>query len=364
MIVRRLVVRFAICAGQLGWLCMMPVFSNINNLKAAEWATQANTASPDAPGRKSIPPRAVILERTAPGYTAEARAAGLEGVVVLYLEVNRDGQIETAHLLQSLGMGLDDKAIEAVNHWRFAAGTKDGMPVKTEQSVEIPFHLPEAHSWGIRRCLYRVKRGKYGTSKGIAEPVLTKYVNPSASSCPSDQGPAIVNFEIKKDGTTDNVTMAVANGNGAGQSISNAVAGWVFQPGARNGKREVARGVVEMECHSTEEAAGGGFAGAGQSRHVEDFVGNKTISVPTLIYKIEPDYSEEARQAKLKGLVLLSIEIDQAGHAVDMAVVRSVGMGLDEQAMQAVNQWRFRPSMREGKPVAVWAQVEVRFRLL
>lgn len=360
MIVRVSLMRLAVCVVQLSWLCWVLVVFGIDDAAAAEWATQANAVSTDSPVRRSSPARAVILERSAPEYTAEARAAGLEGTVVLYLEVNRDGQLAKVHLLQSLGMGLDEKAIEAVKHWRFAPGMKDGVPVETEQSVEIPFHLPEARTWGIRRCLYRTTRDKYGTSKGITDPLLINYINPSADSCRADQARAVVNFEIKKDGTTDHVKMALANGDEAGKSIGSAVVGWVFQPGLRKGKREVASGTVEMECHPADEAVGGGSAGP----EAVDFRANKAISVPTLIDKIEPDYSEEARLAKLEGTVILSIEIDQTGHAVDMSVIRSVGMGLDEQAMQAVNQWRFRPSMKDGKPVAVWAQVEVKFRLL
>jgi TonB family protein len=260
-------------------------------------------------------------------------------------------------------MGLDNKAIESVKHWRFQAATKNGMPVKAEQSVEISFRLPEAGSWGIRRCLYRVKRGKYGTSKGIIEPMLTNYASPSAGSCGADQGHADVNFEIKKDGTTDNVTITLPNGNGTSESISKAVAGWIFQPGTRKGKREIASGAVELECRSADESPAGGSGGTDQIEPVEQ-VANGSVAAPTLILKFEPEYSEEARVAKLSGSVLLSIEIDRTGHAVNMAVVKGIGMGLDERAVQAVNQWRFLPAMKDGKPVAVWAQVEVNFRLL
>jgi TonB family protein len=88
------------------------------------------------------------------------------------------------------------------------------------------------------------------------------------------------------------------------------------------------------------------------------------VSQPVPIYKIEPEYSEEARKAKYSGTVLLSVIIDANGNTRDIHVVRPLGLGLDEKAIEAVSKWRFRPAMRNGKPVAVQAQVEVNFRLL
>jgi TonB family protein len=88
------------------------------------------------------------------------------------------------------------------------------------------------------------------------------------------------------------------------------------------------------------------------------------VSQPVPIYKPEPEYSEEARKAKYSGTVLLSIVVDEKGNTRDIHVVRPLGLGLDEKAIEAVSHWRFRPAMRHGHPVAVQAQVEVNFRLL
>lgn len=88
------------------------------------------------------------------------------------------------------------------------------------------------------------------------------------------------------------------------------------------------------------------------------------VSQPVPIYKPEPEYSEEARKAKYSGTVLLSLVIDANGNTRDIHVVRPLGLGLDEKAIEAVARWRFRPAMKGGHPVAVQAQVEVNFRLL
>ncbi len=92
-------------------------------------------------------------------------------------------------------------------------------------------------------------------------------------------------------------------------------------------------------------------------------VGNGTTA-PVVLYKKEPEYSEEARKAKYQGTVVLYIEVDPSGRAVNPKVVRSLGLGLDEKAMEAVRQWKFKPGYRDGKPVTVAATIEVNFRLL
>jgi periplasmic protein TonB len=88
------------------------------------------------------------------------------------------------------------------------------------------------------------------------------------------------------------------------------------------------------------------------------------VSKPELIHKVEPEYSEEARKAKFQGVVILYIVVDQNGNAVNPKVMKSLGLGLDEKAIEAVKQWKFKPGYKDGKPVAVAATVEVNFRLL
>ena len=92
-------------------------------------------------------------------------------------------------------------------------------------------------------------------------------------------------------------------------------------------------------------------------------VGNG-VSAPTLLSRVSPAYSEEARQAKLEGAVVLKVQISPEGKAIHMRVIRPLGLGLDEKAMEAVAQWRFRPGQKDGHPVTVEAQIEVDFRLL
>jgi TonB family protein len=88
------------------------------------------------------------------------------------------------------------------------------------------------------------------------------------------------------------------------------------------------------------------------------------VKAPSLVYKVEPEYSEEARSAKYSGTVLLKVIVDVDGLAKNIEVVNSLGMGLDEQAVLAIQRWKFKPGEKDGAPVPVMAKIEVNFRLL
>ncbi len=87
------------------------------------------------------------------------------------------------------------------------------------------------------------------------------------------------------------------------------------------------------------------------------------VTPPTVLSRFEPVYSEEARKAKYQGVVVLSAIVRKDGTIEILKVVRSLGLGLDENAIQALKRWRFRPGMKGGKPVDVALNIEVNFSL-
>ena len=93
-------------------------------------------------------------------------------------------------------------------------------------------------------------------------------------------------------------------------------------------------------------------------------VGNG-VSAPVVTYSVEAEFSDEARRAKYEGTVLIGLIVDAQGHPQNVHVVRSLGMGLDEKALEAVRQYRFKPAFNKmlGKPVPVMVNIEVNFRL-
>src|SRR4051812_48310 len=101
---------------------------------------------------------------------------------------------------------------------------------------------------------------------------------------------------------------------------------------------------------------GGGIGGGA------DRVGGG-VSAPRPLFSPDPEYSEEARKAKYQGVVVLFVVVGPDGRVHDMRVQRSLGLGLDEKAMEAVKLWKFDPARKDGQAVAVQINVEVNFRL-
>jgi len=87
------------------------------------------------------------------------------------------------------------------------------------------------------------------------------------------------------------------------------------------------------------------------------------VSAPHVTYAPDPEYSEEARKAKYQGTIVLYLIVDSSGAPTDVQIMRPLGLGLDEKAVNAVSAWKFNPAERDGKPVAVAITVQVNFHL-
>ncbi len=99
----------------------------------------------------------------------------------------------------------------------------------------------------------------------------------------------------------------------------------------------------------------------GQNEEIHKVGGD--VAPPKLIHKVEPQYTQEAKDAGIEGKVVLSIEVTAKGEPRNVRVLEGLDPGLDINAVAAIAQWRFEPATRQGKTVAVRATVEVNFRL-
>jgi TonB family protein len=104
------------------------------------------------------------------------------------------------------------------------------------------------------------------------------------------------------------------------------------------------------------QGSGGGYGGG-------VFQVGGGVAAPVPIYKPEPEFTEEARRAKHQGTVMLALIVGPDGRTRDIRVVRKLGMGLDEKAIESAKQWKFQPATKDGKPVAVAIKIEVDFTL-
>jgi len=102
--------------------------------------------------------------------------------------------------------------------------------------------------------------------------------------------------------------------------------------------------------------SGGGYGGGIMS------VGGG-VSAPVIVHSVEPEFTQEARSANFQGAVSIQLIVDAQGNPQNVRLVRHLGMGLDEKAIDAVRQYRFKPALYQGHPVAVQIVINVDFRL-
>jgi TonB family protein len=148
--------------------------------------------------------------------------------------------------------------------------------------------------------------------------------------------PQMVNFGVKN---SANVQL-MSNGSGGGGGMGSGYGGGI---GSGNGNGY---------------GPGSGGNTGGGVYHI-----GGGISAPVPIFTPEAEFSDEARRAKYQGVCLISLIVDAQGNPQNPRVVRPLGMGLDEKALEAVRKYKFKPAMKGGTPVPVMMSIEVNFRL-
>jgi periplasmic protein TonB len=183
------------------------------------------------------------------------------------------------------------------------------------------------------------------SKKPLAPPQILKIDNPKLPVTPAILMPQPIKLpdaaNMPNLGIPQSSQVALASqGGGSGSGFGNGSGGGI---GSGNGN-----GIGPGE--------GGGYGGG-----VMHMGGG--VSAPTLIYSPDPEFSDEARRAKYQGVCIVGLIVDSQGNPQQAHVVRPLGMGLDEKALEAVRQYKFKPAMYKGKPVPVEINIEVNFRI-
>jgi TonB family protein len=190
------------------------------------------------------------------------------------------------------------------------------------------------------------KLPKFSMTQLTPPMVVVKNLNPKMSATPTVLGPPDLKLpspNLPNYGDPLAASMTDSNGPGSGAGIGSGSDGGV---GSGNGA-----GVGPGD---------GGGTGGGYFRP-----GTGGVGYPTCLYCPNPKFSDEARKAKYQGTVTLQAVITPDGRGIQIQVVKGLGLGLDEEAVEAVKGWRFKPAYGpDGKPVATITEIEVTFRLL
>jgi len=141
---------------------------------------------------------------------------------------------------------------------------------------------------------------------------------------------------------------------GLSQAAVDAVKQWSFKPGTKNGEAVdvISNLTINFKLDAKETDPRSDALRVGGDVHA-----------PVVIEKVEPSYTEEARNARISGIVIIEAVIGRDGAVKNASVLKPLPFGLDQAAVDAVKQWKFEPGTLDGKPVDVIFNLTVNFRL-
>jgi len=177
------------------------------------------------------------LQTTSPEYTSEAKLAGLQGFVDVAMDVDEDGNVRDPRIDRTLGLGLDEKVLEALTTWKFKPGLKEGLPVRVPISAEVTFRMEHTTRWILARAAFN-------PPDGVSRPTVIE------APYPTDLGSnqlrmASISFDVGEDGFPFNLFQYGPNLSVEGE-IRSVVSRWRFRPGMKNGTPVPVRCTLEF----------------------------------------------------------------------------------------------------------------------
>lgn len=322
----------------------------------------------DSPGVAVSAGGSQLLHRAPVVYPIEAIAKGVEGSVVVQVKLDSNGEVSDAQVLSGPDE-LRKTVLQSVLNWHFDKSAGSG--VRTV-SVDFVKPVPVSNSSAPNLPVSKIIGGLH--SMAPPPPVApARLAHIFVGGLPDFAKAELLAALPVHEGDTWNSQAMQAVRTAVSQFDSHLV---VQMSRSADGEASLSIGlpnpVIADSANGTRAVlpANEMLGGLQQPQYTSPpalpqgvySVGNGT-SPPTIISKVDPQYSEEARAAKYGGTVMLAVVVNPEGKAEDIKVVKSLGMGLDEKAVEALQQWVFRPGMNQGVPVKVRAQIEVNFRL-
>jgi TonB family protein len=195
------------------------------------------SGAPYSAGKDISPP--VVVSKTEPEYTDEARDARVESTVMARLVVSEDGSPTNIRVIRGAGFGLDENAIEAIKTWHFRPGTKAGQPVAITAMVQVNFRLfNKGHEDQTARLNFTVPQG-------TSRPELKSGEIPTNPSTPGDQSLRI-RLQVSSDGKAQNFTVLESTDEKWEKAVLHKLNSWRFHPSMLQGSAVEAEGVFEL----------------------------------------------------------------------------------------------------------------------
>jgi len=262
-----------------------------------------------------------IIHSVDPVYPPIAKAAHLQGVVVLDARISKEGMVEDVSPVSGPSM-LQASAVDAVRQWTFKPYTVDGQPVAVHTTISVNFTF-----------------GGDSQNQKVFSPTT---LDAQMAKMKAPHGTVVV----QDPHTGQILALAISprfNPNDSSHMQPGSLTPLTIGIGAGDGSRPV---------YPQTDGAGNPIRRIGGG-----------VSAPAIIHQVNPEYTPEAKKAKFGGTVLVGCIVNEQGVPEDVHVVRGIGMGLNDKAVEAVKQYKFRPALENGVPVPTALNIEVNFQI-
>jgi len=314
---------------------------------------------------------------------------------VLSLIVDSEGLPQNIFFLQPFGAEFDRVALRLAAADRFKPGTHDGSPAAVAQSLEISVQAcvdSTQDATGKQGFLLRLRsqpvqilgnlpeppqEAAVTLASGVTAPI--PLVHPEAEYTEEarkarNQGDCIISVIVDAQGMPQNPRVVRGLGMGLDQKAIEAVNKYRFKPAMKNGEPvpvgitvqvnfRLYRGPLPQPPQEAVHPPGTQALQSSQDNAPHPKWVGDGVTAPVPLVNPTAEYSEEALKANYQGTCLVYVIVDAQGMPQNPRVVRGLGMGLDQKAIEAVNKYKFKPAMKNGEPVPVGITVEVIFQL-
>jgi TonB family protein len=330
-----------------------------------------------------------LLSQVRPRYPEIARQARVDGIVILEAATDVFGRVSSLKILRSIPL-LDQAAVEAVRQWVYEPMIVNGKPRGCVFTVTVRFSLSEGTPRPLAAITLLPLDG--GEILSITKSVQPAY--PQEALTAMAEGTVILEAAVDERGTVLNIRILRSVHPSLDKAAGDALKQWRFEPPPAGGKPKAVTVIANarFQLNSSTRTGGrvGGVVGGivgGVEGGVDSLRGGDVqskarfspqeytegnalpevraigdIQPPVLVFRVEPNYPEKARQARVEGTVILEATTDAYGHIASVKILRSNPL-LDQAAIESVRQWVYEPLVIEGQPRKGVFTVTVKFIL-
>jgi TonB family protein len=327
-----------------------------------------------------------LVREVDPVYPEAARRAGVEGMVILEATADTYGRVTAVKVLRGVE-ALNQAALDAVRQWVYEPMIVDGKPRAVVFTVTMRFRLDDKKNPSVEGSVEGAVAGgvqggvEGGVEGGVAggvespdqfegdavravgevkPPKLVKSVDPvypEAARKAGIEGVVILEAKADEQGRVGGVRV-LRSVPALDQAAVDAVKQWVYEPMLIDGKPRKVVFTVTVRF-ALKDGPKPGIPDAFAEGAVK---AEGDIKPPALVKEVAPAYPENARLARVQGVVILGVRTDERGLVADVKVLRSIPL-LDQAAIDAVKQWIYEPYVKAGRPHPIVFTVTVRFQL-